>query len=498
MKNSKNLLSGRLLFQNIVWAGLSQVIPIIGAIIFIPILIEKLGDSKYGLLSIIWVVISLASILDLGLGRAVIKFVSEKISSEEKDEIGGIFGLSWILSGVISSALCVIIILFRSIVINSFFKIAPPLIADAEQSLIYTALAIPIVFSNSIFASILKAYQEFKIISIITGINTTLNYFIPIIVLLFTESFEIIVLTILLFKIVIFFIYLILLVKKVPWIFKFKTSTLRKQLVPVLRFGGWVSISDMITPILSYSDRFLVASFISMSAVTYYVTPLDIITKIGGFTVPIVSVLFPAISNAAYNNKEKVPTLLNTGFVVLTVFSFPLFLFFGLFSDEILTAWVSEDFSKESNIVLSLGSVAFLFKSFTYMPYSYLNGVNKPDIVTKVHLVELTFYLLILIVGLRYWGIIGAALAFLFRCFLDFILLSIYADKLLNKDHMFTGNFIINFVLIGCFIIVFLPIGIYLKTIVYFGLVFSFFWYMWKNKVTKELKFFLINCPVLK
>tara|TARA_Y100001935_G_scaffold247870_1_gene244327 strand:- start:39309 stop:40817 length:1509 start_codon:yes stop_codon:yes gene_type:complete len=491
INNNKDLIKGRLLFRNILWVGLSKIVPIVSAIIFIPILIKNFGDERFGLLSIVWVIIGLATVLDLGLGSAVVKFVSEKIGKNKENEIIGIFGLSWLIISILGIILSLILILLRKQIITSIFNIEPTLVAEADSALIYTALALPFVFSNSVFISILKAHQEFKLITIITSINSLFNYLVPLLVLMFTKDFSHVVLAIVLVKLIVFMAYMFNLIFDKGWLFGFKLNYLRGQWAPVLRFGGWVSISNLVSPILSYTDRFMVASIISVAAVTYYVTPMEMVVKVGSLAMPIVSVLFPAIANAQANNTEKLPTLLNTGLITIVLLSFPILYFLGLFSFEILELWVSPELAIKSSLVLKVLTVGILLRSMTYMPYSYLHGTNKPDVVAKIHLIELITYMILLSVGLKYWGIIGAATAFSIRSFIDYILLSIWADKNNDQTGIFTKYFPKAFILLTVFIVTININEPITKSIVYLFVVISFIWIMWRFNMNQDIRNFI-------
>ena len=61
------------------------------ALFTIPFLIKGLGEEKFGILSLAWVVIGYFSLFDFGIGRTLTKIVAEKIGLEEIDEIPGLF-----------------------------------------------------------------------------------------------------------------------------------------------------------------------------------------------------------------------------------------------------------------------------------------------------------------------------------------------------------------------------------------------------------------------
>ena len=63
------------------------------------------------------------------------------------------------------------------------------------------------------------------------------------------------------------------------------------------------------------------------------------------------------------------------------------------------------------------------------IPYTDLQANGRPDLVTKVQLMEIPIYFAVLYFALSRYGTEGAAIAFLFRCTLDYAFLSIVSRR---------------------------------------------------------------------
>ena len=61
--------------------------------------------------------------------------------------------------------------------------------------------------------------------------------------------------------------------------------------------------------------------------------------------------------------------------------------------------------------------------AFAVVPYSWMQGTGRPDLVTKVLLVQIPPYLLLLYAGMKGFGLIGCAAVFAFRCSADFVMM---------------------------------------------------------------------------
>ena len=71
-----SLFSSRILARNMLLNVAGQGIPMISALVAIPILIHAIGTDRYGVLTIIWMVINYFYVFDMGISRSTIKFVS--------------------------------------------------------------------------------------------------------------------------------------------------------------------------------------------------------------------------------------------------------------------------------------------------------------------------------------------------------------------------------------------------------------------------------------
>src|SRR4051794_26198065 len=56
-------------------------VPLIAALLAIPVITRSLGTDQFGILTLIWVVLGYFGLFDLGLGRAITQVVSERLSA---------------------------------------------------------------------------------------------------------------------------------------------------------------------------------------------------------------------------------------------------------------------------------------------------------------------------------------------------------------------------------------------------------------------------------
>ncbi|NIP58769.1 MAG: oligosaccharide flippase family protein, partial [Gemmatimonadetes bacterium] len=77
----------------------------------------------------------------------------------------------------------------------------------------------------------------------------------------------------------------------------------------LLRLGGWMTVTNVVSPLMEYVDRFVIGSLLTLSAVAYYATPYEAVTKIVLAPVAVAGVFFPAFAWAAPKRPERAAEL---------------------------------------------------------------------------------------------------------------------------------------------------------------------------------------------
>ena len=78
--------------------------------------------------------------------------------------------------------------------------------------------------------------------------------------------------------------------------------------------SGWMTVSKIIVaPMIIYLDRFLIGAIISAVAITYYITPYEVVTKLLLIPGALTGVLFPAFAATYLNDPATTKKLFNKG-----------------------------------------------------------------------------------------------------------------------------------------------------------------------------------------
>lgn len=419
----QNLTSGRLLARNTIYSLIGQATPLLVAIFAIPQLIKGLGTDRFGILTLAWMVISYFSLFDLGLGRALTQLLAEKLGQEsDEKEIPSLVWTASFLMLILGLVGTFIFVIFSPTLVHHVLKIPPQLQYETLVAFYILSLSVPLVTSTAGIIGILSALQRFDLINAVRIPLGLLMFLGPLLVLPFSHSLIPVIAVLLAVRLVAWGVYIWLCFLAIPAL-QHQITFKKALILPLLKFGGWMTVTNIVGPLMVYMDRFLIAGLISVTAVAYYTTPYEVVTKLWLIPGSLVSVLFPAFSTTFTQEPIRTKKLFNRGVKYIFLILFPITLIIITFAFETLNFWIGKDFAQNSTQVLQWLAVGILINSLAQVPFALIQGVGRPDITAKFHFIELPFYVLILWKFTTNFGIVGAAYAWVARVILDTILL---------------------------------------------------------------------------
>ena len=435
-----HLTGGRLLARNTIWNLVGSGAPMIVAVFCIPILIRGLGHDRFGVLTLAWALIGYASLFDLGLGRALTQLVAKKLGAGEDREIPALVWTSLLLMLLLGVLGAAVVGLLSPWLVHRVLNVPGDLQRETVQSFLLLALSIPVVISTAGLRGLLEAHQRFGLINALRIPMGIFTFAGPLLALPFSKSLVPVVATLLAGRILAWAAHLLLCLRVVPELGR-TISWERSTVGPLLRFGGWMTVTNIVSPLMVTLDRFLIGALASMAAVAYYATPYEVVTKFLLLPGAFMAVMFPAFSAGFPQDGQRTALLFGRSVKSLFLALFPLMLCTVALAQDGLKLWLGAEFAQHSYRVLQLLAVGVFINSLALVPFTLLQGAGRPDLTATLHLIELPLYL-----GLLWWlistrGIEGAAIAWTARVAVDAIFLFGLAKRYLaNKSRVRLGT----------------------------------------------------------
>ncbi len=413
-----HLTSGRLLARNAVWNLIGNGAPMIVAVVCIPILIRGLGKDRFGVLTLAWALIGYASLFDLGLGRALTQLVARKLGAGEDRKIPSLAWTSLLLMLLLGFAGTAFVLLISPWLAGRGLNVPAALREETVQSFRLLGLSIPFVITTAGLRGLLEAHQRFGLVNSLRIPMGVFTFAGPLLVLSFSRSLIPVVATLVGGRIAAWAAHLLLCLRVVPELRR-SIAWERAALGPLLRFGGWMTVTNVVGPLMVTLDRFLIGAMVSMTAVAYYATPYEVVTKFWLLPGALMGVMFPAFSASFAQDRDRTALLFSRSVKSLLLVLFPIMLCTVALAQDGLKLWLGPEFAQNSFRVLQWLAVGVFINSLAHVPFALLQGVGRPDLTATLHLIELPVYL-----GLLWWligtrGIEGAAIAWTARVAAD-------------------------------------------------------------------------------
>jgi len=401
------------------WNLVGLGFPLVLAAITIPLLIDNLGQERFGLLALMWALLGTASLFDFGLGRALTVAVARKFA--ESDSEGAIISIR---AGLFSLA-CIGFI-FASIAAScSGFMVAVidrEIVGSNELELAIriAAPAILLVVVNSGVNGCLEAFRRFEylnVVRIVVALGTiggsTLWSFrsnsLPELatVLVFARFFSLTLGS--------------LLLRSGTSSFRCQRKLIFLDIWKFLAFSRWMTAANLLNPILAFGDRLMLSVLVPASSLAYYLVPYDIVTKVLILPSAVASSLLPPLSGSSDPNEHA--RLMKLGVKPLCWITLPA-LFLGISSaGPALAWWISDDFAVFGAPIAQVLCLGVGFNSIGVLAYVYLLSQRMAKYLVFAQLAEVPLYLVTLVVAGKFFGGIGVASAWASRMMLDALLL---------------------------------------------------------------------------
>ena len=405
------------------------MLQLLAALALVPLLVRGLGSEVFGAFQLVWVVLGYMALVDLGLGRATTRFVADALGRDAEAEIPEIVWSAaslQLVMGIVGAVLCVAA---SGPLTRHVLDVPPALQSEVVSALRWMGVAIPAVLLAASFSGVMEAHQRFDVVNAVripSGLATPLA---PLIALAFGARLVGIVRAVVLVRYLSALAYYLAARHTVP-VMRTGGRARARRLRALLGFGGWVTVSSVVSPLMVYLDRFVIGARLGLQAVAYYTAPFDAITRAAILPSGLAQALFPAFSALhAADERARAGRIAAGGARVLAaaIGAFAAAVIIGAHAG--LALWLGPAFADAGTLPLRILAVGVFANALAQIPYAVLQGAGRADITAAFHLGELPVYAALLWLLTARYGIVGAAVAWAVRCTADATLLYVAARR---------------------------------------------------------------------
>jgi O-antigen/teichoic acid export membrane protein len=378
--------------------------------------VRGLGPARFGLLALAWTVVGYFNLFDLGIGRAATRRVAQVRSAEgggaAARHVAATAAAAQVVIGLITAMLLVVATpqLVLWLVPN-----APELHGEARLVLLALAGAVPAVLVSNVLRAVLEGYARFDLMNAARMPLTTLIFVIPAVGVMLGWTLPQIVIGLALSRYAAAALFYAL----------YRVASGREvgggrvdpsELGVLLRFGGWVAVSNALIPLVMYLERFVISAQHGTDALAYYAAPQELVFKLLMIPAAVSGVLMPALTGL-YNRgaTAELGRRGRQGLKLITLLSALPALVLIAAGEPLLRIWVGPEYAAAGGAVLRWLAFAAFLNALAFVAVVVSESCNRPDLSAKYHLVELPIYAVVLWTLVSQYGIVGAAWAWTLR-----------------------------------------------------------------------------------
>ncbi len=395
--------------------GLAAPLPV--ALWAIPDLLSSLRAERFTWLSILWALSAYSGVLDLGVARALTQHLATELArSAVPQRVGSLCATAMMLIGLLGLVLGAGLVLSAGPLVT--WLGSPDHQQEAQSAVAVLACAVPAMLLGAAGRGVLEALLAFGRINAVrvpAGILTVLG---PWSAVMQGGSLVDVAWVLVAIRTAAMVAWVGLAWRAMPaW--RAHPAGSRQWLRPLLRSGSWLTVGNLVGPLMGYLDRFMVAALLTVTAAAHYVAPQEIVSKLWILPGALMAVLFPTFAAQILTRSRDVERIGAQAMHWIILVCLPLCLALALFSTEIISQWLGSDFAVHAARVLAWMAWGMFWGCVAQLPFTLLQSGDAAALTAKLHVAELLVFVVALGAVVPGAGVEGAAAVWAIRCFID-------------------------------------------------------------------------------
>lgn len=381
-------------------------------LLYTPYMLRMMGQSEYGLYSLVASVIAYLTVLDLGLGNAVIRYTAKFRAEGKTKEQYEMFGMFLVLYSIIS---VVALIGGMGLYLNVDTMFGSTMtemeLSRARIMMLILVFNLVFTFPMSIFSSIMSAYERFVFPRTINIIRVILNT--AVMIALLEMGYKAVAMVILqtifnLATLLINFIYCKYKLQIQIRFAKFQWDFLREVAI----YSFWIFLNVIMDRVYWSTGQFILGIVAGTAAIAVFAVAIQLHAMYMHFSSAISSVFLPKVTGmvALRNDNEEISNLfIKTGRIQNIVMAMILFGFIT-FGRSFIELWAGPEY-KEAYIITCLFFISLYIPLIQNLGITILQARNQMKFRSLLYIVIAAVALVLQYYFAKLWGGIGCAIA---------------------------------------------------------------------------------------
>ena len=381
-------------------------------LLYTPYMLRMMGQSEYGLYALVASVISYLTVLDLGLGNAVVRYTAKFRAEGKQTEQYEMFGMFFILYIVIGF---IALVAGSALYFNVDAMFGSTMTAmeldKARIMMIFLVLNLAVTFPMSIFGSIITAYEHFVFPRVVNICRILLNTVVMICLLHMGYKAIAMVIVQTVFNILTLllnFIYCKKNLKIKMYFRKFRWGFLKEVAI----YSFWIFLNVIMDRIYWSTGQFVLGAVVGTAAVAVFAVAIQLQHMYMQFSTAISSVFLPKVTGmvtTGNDNKAISDLFIRTGRIQYIIMAFILSGFI-VFGRQFIALWAGPGY-EDAYVITVLFFVSLLIPLIQTLGITILQARNQMKFRSLLYIAIALVALVFQIILAKKFGGIGCAIA---------------------------------------------------------------------------------------
>lgn len=382
-------------------------------LLYTPYMLRMMGQSEYGLYSLVASVIAYLTVLDLGFGNAIVrytaKFRAEK-KTEEQYEMFGMFFLLYLVIGIVAFGIGLGLYFNVDTLFGNTMTAVE--LGRARIMMLLLVANLAFTFPMSIWGSIIQAYEDFVFQKSLNIFRIILNTAVMICLLHFGYKAVAMVVVQTIFNVLTLVINFIYCRRKLNIHIYFRFKHFHWGfLKEVAIYSFWIFLNAIMDRVYWSTGQFVLGAMVGTVAVAVFAIAIQLEGMYMQFSTAISSVFLPKVTAMVATNrsrKEISDLFIRTGRIQYTVLAYILSGFI-IFGRQFIELWAGADYS-DAYIISLLFFIPLTVPLIQNLGITILQARNEMKFRSVLYIIIALVSLAMQIVLTRHFGGIGCAM----------------------------------------------------------------------------------------
>jgi O-antigen/teichoic acid export membrane protein len=378
-------------------------------LVLLPFNVHHLGQSAYGLWMLTASMTTYFSVLDLGFGGSIVKFVAQYRAQRNVNGLNDIASTLFVIFSVMGVVAYAIFGLL-ALNINHVFSLSPEQLSIGRWLLLIIGVYVSLGLPFSIFGGIINGFQRYDLNNVVGVGSSLVVAAVNVVMLLAGASLVQLVLVTTAVRIATYFVYRLNAYAVFPAL-RIRPSHFQWSRVKELTsFSVYVSIIDWSNK-LNYSiDAIIIGAYISSAAVALWTVPQRLAEMLQRLTNQLNGVLFPVVVDSDAGNKpERLRAIFVQGTRLSLVSVVPVAAALALLADPLIRAWVGPNFI-DSIIVAQILTCVVAIRVGNATATTVLKGAGQHRLLAFTNAGTALGNIVLSLLWIRHYGLVGQAM----------------------------------------------------------------------------------------